>query len=432
MTFVKKLYRRCIVVAAIATVAVVSDAGGQRHSRATIGHVDGLAFTPTDISTLYGQIRQTISELEYADVVADDFIKLVGSWRDEQGSPALVVMRARLANSREACRKGEISQAQLAGIEESILLELGHSIRNEISYRQDYFDLHNIVKDGKANCFGYSQVFCILGNCIRLSVWAASVTPEHVANIVGLSDRTMTIVDLTRVDGFTSERIVTEAAHNGNGSHWSFTDEGKLVRGDKKIHIWNRNEVVGEIYFCRGTINYMSSRRSEAISHYNRAIELNPISAKAYNNRGGAYLVLGEHAKAISDFDKALELDPEYTSAYHNRANAYLDSDRYSEAIIDYTSTIERDGRFAKAFFGRGFAHLALEDYAQAVSDYTEAIEADPEFARAYYTRAIGHAYLGEDEKAKRDMLHAVELDRTLKEDAKRISTEFDLDLNLK
>ncbi len=425
------LIRRCVVVTVVTTMMIVSDAGGQRRIRADEESTQSSKFPSTDVDTLHGHLRQVIKDLKYSDTVADDFIKMACEWKDVRGRRVLVASSDMLTRSHEACIRGQISEAQLARIEEGVMMELGKCIRKEIRYRRDYFDLADVIEGQRANCFGYSQIFYILGNSIRLSVRAMRVTPGHIANIVGLSDDTMAVVDLTRADGFISERIITESESEGDGSYWKLEDKGKLVRENKTIHILGKNELIGEIYFCRGTINYMSSQSTAAISHYNKAIELNPASAKAYNNRGGAYLILGEHTIAISNFNEALKLSPEYTSAYHNRANAYLDSGRYTEAIIDYTNTIERDAGFAKAYFGRGFAHLALEDYAQAVSDYTRAIELNPEFARAYYMRAISHAYLTEDEKAKRDMLQAVELDRTLKEDAKRISIEFELDLNL-
>jgi len=72
-----------------------------------------------------------------------------------------------------------------------------------------------------------------------------------------------------------------------------------------------------------------------------------------------------------------------------------------------------------------------LEEYKLAVSDYTKAIELNPELARAYYMRAICRAYMGQDEKARRDMVLAIELDHTLRDDAKQISAELELNLNL-
>lgn len=424
--------RRCAVVTFVATMMILSDAVGQMRIRATTEYPETIDHVSTHADTVHGHVRQVIMQLEYSDAVADDFITMVSAWKDSRGRPVLIAFSGILARSQEACKRGQISETRLAEIEEGIMKELGLCIRKEISYKRNYFDLADVVEGERANCFGYSQIFYILGNSIRLSVHAMRVTPGHIANIVGLSDDTMTVVDLTRADGFISERIITESEFEGRGSHWRLEDKGNLVRENKTIHILDKNELVGEIYFCRGTVCYLSSQGSTAIPHYNRAIKLNPTSAKAYNNRGGAYLALGEHTKAVSDFDKALELEPEYASAYQNRANAHLDSGRHVEAVMDYTEAIERDPGFAKAYFGRGFAHFASEEYALAVSDYTQAVELNPELTRALYMRAISQAYLGQDEEARRDMLLAVELDHTLRDDAKRISAEFELDLNLR
>ncbi|OHB76820.1 MAG: hypothetical protein A2Z25_04050 [Planctomycetes bacterium RBG_16_55_9] len=431
VTLFRNTCRKNITVAAIVLIMTVSAAGGQRSARPRPQFAGTFTFSSTESDVLYAQIRQVVTELEYPQEVAEDFVAMVSGWKTPRGQAVLTVLHRMLARAQEACRQGEISETQLARTQEKAVAALGRSIQNEITYRKDYFDLATIIEERQANCFGYSQLFCILGNSIGLSVWAMDVTPDHVANIVGLSDGTMTAVDLIRTNGFISERIFTDDEYEGQGSHWKFTEGNMLVREDKAIHILEANELIGEIYFCRGTIHYVSGRGAEAIANYDRAIELSPQCARAYNNRGGAYLILSDHAQAICDFNKAIELAPTYVSAYHNRANAYLDSEQYAEAIADYTKAIELNPGFAKAYFGRGFAHLALEHYDKAIGDYTQAIALDPAYARAYYTRAIGYAHLAENEKARKDMLQAVALDRTLKADVEQASAELNLNLKL-
>ncbi len=44
-------------------------------------------------------------------------------------------------------------------------------------------------------------------------------------------------------------------------------------------------------------------------SYFNKAIEINPKFAEAYNNRGLAYYIKGQHDKAISDCTKAKEIE---------------------------------------------------------------------------------------------------------------------------
>jgi tetratricopeptide (TPR) repeat protein len=42
------------------------------------------------------------------------------------------------------------------------------------------------------------------------------------------------------------------------------------------------------------------------IEYYNKAIELNPKHAGAFNNRGLVYIRMGDFQKAIDDFSKAI------------------------------------------------------------------------------------------------------------------------------
>ena len=68
-----------------------------------------------------------------------------------------------------------------------------------------------------------------------------------------------------------------------------------------------------------------------AVADFDRAVELAPRYAEAYNNRGAARHELGDDAGAIADYDRALEFGPPQTAApvYANRAAA-----RY--AVGDY------------------------------------------------------------------------------------------------
>ncbi|MFM7461536.1 MAG: tetratricopeptide repeat protein, partial [Burkholderiales bacterium] len=61
--------------------------------------------------------------------------------------------------------------------------------------------------------------------------------------------------------------------------------------------------------------------KTAAIQDYNKAIQLNPQYAVAYNNRGTAKADLGDKTGAIQDYTKAIEINPQYAKAYYNRGN---------------------------------------------------------------------------------------------------------------
>ena len=56
-----------------------------------------------------------------------------------------------------------------------------------------------------------------------------------------------------------------------------------------------------------------------AIEDFNKAIEINPQYAEAFNNRGIVKYNLGDKQGAIKDYNKAIEINPQYADAFNNR-----------------------------------------------------------------------------------------------------------------
>lgn len=74
-----------------------------------------------------------------------------------------------------------------------------------------------------------------------------------------------------------------------------------------------------EDYINQGLVLASQGKYAEAIAAYNKAIELDPNNALAYNYRGEAYKSNGKYDLALADFNKAIELDPKDQRAYANR-----------------------------------------------------------------------------------------------------------------
>jgi hypothetical protein len=76
-------------------------------------------------------------------------------------------------------------------------------------------------------------------------------------------------------------------------------------------------------------------RQEQAISDFNKALEINPGDAEAYLRRGNAQAEKGRYKQAISDYTKALQINPKDAMVYVIRATAYYFQREYDKSWKD-------------------------------------------------------------------------------------------------
>ena len=162
--------------------------------------------------------------------------------------------------------------------------------------------------------------------------------------------------------------------------------------------------------FYRGFSAEDKGELDKVIQNYDKAIELKPDFAGAYNNRGIAYSRKGELDKAIQNYDKAIELKPDFAEVYCNRGLAYGEKRDFDTAIQNFTTTIEIKPDYATAYYNRGNAYGEKDDFDTAIQDYDTAIEIKPDYATAYNNRGIDYGGKRDFDKAIKDFTTAIEI----------------------
>ena len=72
---------------------------------------------------------------------------------------------------------------------------------------------------------------------------------------------------------------------------------------------------------------------TRALEYYRKAIALDPGLASAYNGLGGVFKVIGQSDNAISMWEKTLELDPDYDFSIYNLGVAYFEKGNKAQAL---------------------------------------------------------------------------------------------------
>ena len=220
------------------------------------------------------------------------------------------------------------------------------------------------------------------------------------------------------------------SAYNNRGG--VYADKGDFERAiqdlTKAVEIDTKFAMA---YNNRGTVFDAKGEHDRAILDYGVAIELNPKYAAAYCNRGRTYIDKDEFDRAILDLTKAIELNPKLVDAYIDRGGCYYKKGEYDRAILDLNQAIELNPKNANAYMNRGVIYADKREFDRAILDYDKAIEIDPDYALACLNRAEVYAKLGKSEEAKEDLLKALELDPELRESAKEVSEQYELDLKI-
>ncbi len=81
---------------------------------------------------------------------------------------------------------------------------------------------------------------------------------------------------------------------------------------------------------------------------------------------------------AVRHFDRAIELDPAFAEAFNQRAIAHYLADRHEASIEDCLATLERMPGHFGAWSGMGHCHANLGQYDQAARCYEKSLEINP------------------------------------------------------
>jgi len=384
------------------------------------------------------KIYQSVKDLEYSDQVASDFVKMIGPWKCD-------LLQQKLSQAAEDVKQGKISRDQYAQVEKEVVNQLAQTIKKEIAPANTnlesnwkYFDLALAVKDKKAHCVAYTQLFYILGNSIGLAVQAVDVLERsqgqmpdrmmHVACEVELHDDETMQVDLTSRDCVSKEFSLADA-YTRVGDTWQLNDKDNPLKIHPKIKPLDKTGLMVIILTSRGAYYIMSGRPKDAVAVCTKAIELDPNSAATYCNRANALSNLGKSSEALSDLSKAIDLDPKNAVAYCSRGTTYRRAGKLNEAISDFSKAIELNPRLFMAYMNRGAAYIRAGQPDKAVSDCDKAIELNPNSGEAYANRGAANAISGNTEAAADDLHKAVELNPLLRTSVQKIADQYKLDL---
>ncbi len=195
-----------------------------------------------------------------------------------------------------------------------------------------------------------------------------------------------------------STKTKKEWFNQGNDLHRLKRDEEALTAYNRAIELDPTYDVA---YNNKGTALNNLKRHEEALDAYNRAIELDPIHALTYHNKGNTLDDIRCDEEALDAYNRAIELDPTYAASYTNKGNTLHSLRRYEEALAACNRAIELDPTDVTAYSNKGAVLYGLKRYEEALDACNRAIELDPTYALVYTNKGDVLDELGRTEEAR-------------------------------
>ncbi len=151
-------------------------------------------------------------------------------------------------------------------------------------------------------------------------------------------------------------------------------------------------------------------RYSEALAAYCRALELQPDFASAWYNKGNMLVALGQPSEALAAFDQALLLGENDDRVWNNKGLILNNLGRHMEALAAHERAIAIRPGSASAWNNKGNALSNLGRHADALAAYERAIVLQPKNISAWGNKGNAFSDLGRHEEALAALDRALEL----------------------
>jgi tetratricopeptide (TPR) repeat protein len=134
-------------------------------------------------------------------------------------------------------------------------------------------------------------------------------------------------------------------------------------------------------------IDSKSSRdRASLIAQKNSQV----VKAQEYSNLALQKMLTRDFKGALADLDRAIQIDPNYAKAYNSRGTVKMIGFKdYQGAALDINRAIQIDPKLSAAYANRGtLKAMESQDYQGALVEYNRAIQINPNDIDAYTSRA--------------------------------------------
>jgi tetratricopeptide (TPR) repeat protein len=172
---------------------------------------------------------------------------------------------------------------------------------------------------------------------------------------------------------------------------------------------WQNNVSIPAAAFVEaGTLLRGAGQHDIAIKAFSSALAYVPQAPKVYGARAYSFYKSGRFDDAAADYDRALNIEGLSAMRLSQHASAYFGAQKYDFAVRDYAQALTLDPENIDHLYRRGLARVELNDLNPAIADFSAVIKRDPNRADFYRSRAHARKLSGDSTGMEEDTSRAL------------------------
>lgn len=140
---------------------------------------------------------------------------------------------------------------------------------------------------------------------------------------------------------------------------------------------------------------------SDDLTLWSDAVAKSPVSARAHDNLGLAYMGKQKYDMALEEFHKTIALNPQYYLAWYNAGVAYQLQGDLEKARLAYEKSLKINPAYFRSYYNAGIVYKKLGELDRAVSSYEKALALDPRHVFVYNNLGVALTEKGDYKKAE-------------------------------
>jgi tetratricopeptide (TPR) repeat protein len=164
-------------------------------------------------------------------------------------------------------------------------------------------------------------------------------------------------------------------------------------------HAAKTHPQIAELHTALGKCCLAAGKRDEAVSAFERAVELKPLEPAYHDNLAAALFQTRQYERALEACERAVQIKADYTEAWSNMGGVLRELGRLEEAAAAVDKALRLQPRWEPTYINMALIRAGQERFDEAMECTLRALAIRPDYAEAHYNLGMLHLLAGDMER---------------------------------